>query len=75
MTTDGAYLEGFREYLSQAAAAGERSKPNPGAGADGSGQGHLWRDFGAMKTKQRLALLQEMRSVSLHWNEWLQATC
>jgi hypothetical protein len=60
---DGAYLEGFREYLSVAAASGERSKPNPGAGAEASGQAHLWRDFGGMKTKQRIALVQEMQKV------------
>jgi hypothetical protein len=56
-------LEGFREYLSVAAASGERSKPNPGAGAEASGQAHLWRDFGGMKTKQRIALVQEMQKV------------
>jgi hypothetical protein len=61
--TDGAYLEGFREYLSTAAQAGERAKPNPGAGAEASGQAHLWRDFGGMKTKQRIALIQEMQKV------------
>jgi hypothetical protein len=60
---DGAYLEGFREYLSQAAQAGERARPNPGAGAEASGQAHLWRDFGGMKTKQRIALVQEMQKV------------
>lgn len=60
---DGAYLEGFREYLSTAAQAGERAKPNPGAGAEASGQAHLWRDFGGMKTKQRIALVQEMQKV------------
>lgn len=65
---DGAYLEGFREFLAQAAAAGERAKPNPGAGADASGQPHLWRDFGGMKTKQRIALIKEMQQVCL-WGD------
>jgi hypothetical protein len=68
---DGAYLEGFREGLSRAAAAGERPRPSPGAGADASGQGHLWRDFGSLKTKQRLALLAEMQNVSVA--AWLVA--
>jgi len=62
---DNAYLEGFDAFLQQAATAGERDKGTPGAGAEASGQGHLWRDWSSMKTKQRLALLGEMRQVGL----------
>uniref|UniRef100_A0A383W4Q6 UDP-N-acetylglucosamine diphosphorylase n=1 Tax=Tetradesmus obliquus TaxID=3088 RepID=A0A383W4Q6_TETOB len=64
--SDGAYMEGFKEFLAEAAAAGERAKPSPGAGADASGQGHLWRDWNGLKTKQRIALLGEMQKV-LEW--------
>jgi hypothetical protein len=60
---DGAYMDGFKEFLAEAAAAGVRAKPSPGAGADASGQGHLWRDWNGLKTKQRIALLGEMQKV------------
>jgi hypothetical protein len=62
---DNAYLEGFDAFLQQAATAGERDKGTPGTGAEASGQGHLWRDWASMKTKQRLALLGEMRQVRI----------
>jgi hypothetical protein len=56
-------MDGFKEFLAESAAAGDRAKPSPGAGADASGQGHLWRDWNGLKTKQRIALLGEMQKV------------
>lgn len=56
-------MEGFREFLASAAAEGARDKGAPGEGAEASGQAHLWRDFGGLKTKQRIALLTEMQQV------------
>eukprot|EP00879_Flechtneria_rotunda_P019297 GHRR01020266.1.p1 GENE.GHRR01020266.1~~GHRR01020266.1.p1 ORF type:complete len:603 (+),score=293.43 GHRR01020266.1:126-1934(+) len=64
--TDAGYFEGFHEFLASQAASGDRSKAMPGAGAEASGQGHLWSGWQSMNAKQKIALLHEMQQV-LEW--------